>query len=72
MVSRLRDSATRGDDSVVHEVERSEDFIRAVYEEALDDEELSGDVRTAVVHAYGEVVSDDARARDLKYSLQRR
>ena len=72
MVSRLRDSVTRGDDSVVHEVERGEDFIRAMYEEALDDEELSCDVRTAVVHAYGAVVSDDARARDLKYSLQRR
>jgi uncharacterized protein (TIGR02284 family) len=72
MVLRLRDSLTRGYDWVVREVERGEDFIRSMYEEALDDEELSSDVRISVVRAYGSVKSGDDRARDLKHSLQRR
>jgi uncharacterized protein (TIGR02284 family) len=72
MFLNLRDSVTRGDESVVREVERGEDFIKEMYEEALDDEVLSSDVRPAVVRAYGAVKSGHDRTRDLKHSLQRR
>ena len=52
-------------------MERGEDFIQAKYEEALGDEELSSDVRNAVIRAYSSVKSGHDRARDLKHSLHR-
>lgn len=72
MFLKLRDSVTQGDESVVDEVERGEDFIKAKYEEALEDEELSAEVRNAVVRAYGSVKTGHDRARDLKHSVHRR
>lgn len=71
MFLKLRDSVTRDDDSVVDEVERGEDFIKAKYEEALDDEELSDAARHAVMRAYGSVKSGHDQARHLKHSLSR-
>jgi uncharacterized protein (TIGR02284 family) len=59
------------DDSIVYAVELGEDFIRSMYEEALDDESMSSDVRTAVVRAYTSVRSGHDQARDLKYSRRR-
>jgi uncharacterized protein (TIGR02284 family) len=72
MFLNLLDSITRGDESVMSEVERGEHLIKEMYEEALDDEVLSSDVRTAVVRAYGAVKSGHDRTRDLRHSLQRR
>jgi len=66
MFLKLRDSVTSGDESVVDEVERGEDFIKAKYEAALKDEKLSPDVRDAVVQAYASVKSGHDQARDLK------
>jgi uncharacterized protein (TIGR02284 family) len=68
----LRDSITRGDESVVSAVERGEGFIQKMYEEALDDEELSSYVRNAVIRAYGSVKAGDDWTRALKYSMQLR
>jgi hypothetical protein len=59
------------DDSMIHAVELGEDFIRSMYEEALDDEGMSSDVRTAVVRAYTSVRSGHDQARDLKNSRRR-
>jgi uncharacterized protein (TIGR02284 family) len=69
MFLKLLDSVTRGDESVVDEIKRGEDFIQSTYEEALDDEELSMDVRNSVIRAYSSVKSGHDRARDLKHSL---
>lgn len=66
MFLKLRDSVTSGDQSVIDEVERGEDFIKAKYESALKDDELSADVREAIVHAYASVKSGHDQARDLK------
>jgi uncharacterized protein (TIGR02284 family) len=66
---KLRDSVTSGDDSVVDEVERGEDFIKARYENALGDDELSTQVREAVVRAYASVKVGHDQARDLKRSV---
>lgn len=71
MFLKLRDSVTKGDESVVDEVERGEDFIKAKYEEALEDDELSTSVRDAVVRAYSSVKSGHDQARDLKQSIHR-
>lgn len=59
------------DSAMLHAVEMGEDFIRSMYEEALDDEGMSSDVRTAVVRAYSSVRAGDDQARGLKLSLRR-
>ena len=70
---KLRDTVTGADDtSVVDEVERGEDFIKAKYEEALEDDELSAHVRDCVVRAFGSVKSGHDRASSLKHQLHGR
>jgi uncharacterized protein (TIGR02284 family) len=69
---KLRDSVTKGDDSVVDEVERGEDFIKAKFEEVLEDEELSASVRDVVVRAYSSVKTGHDQARDLKRAVHKR
>ena len=71
MFLKLRDSVTKSDESVIDEVERGEDFIKAKYEEALEDDELSAQARDAVVRAYTSVKSGHDQARDLKHSFKR-
>lgn len=66
MFLKLRDSVTGSDESVIDEVERGEDFIKAKYENALEDGELSAEVRSAVEHAYASVKTGHDQARDLK------
>lgn len=71
MFLKLRDSVTKNDESVIDEVERGEDFIKAKYETALEDEELSAQVRDALVRAYGSIKSGHDQARNLKHSFKR-
>lgn len=66
---KIRDSVTKGDDSVVDEVERGEDFIKAKYEDALEDNELSASVRDVVIKAYSSVKVGHDQARDLKRAV---
>jgi uncharacterized protein (TIGR02284 family) len=68
----LKDSVTKDDESVVNEVERGEDFIKAKYEAALKDDELSPVARDSVSRAYKSVRSGHDQARNLKRSLQAR
>lgn len=68
----LRDSLTKGDESVIDEVERGEDHIKAKYEAALEDAELSASVRDVVVRAYSSVKSGHDQMRDLKHSVEKR
>lgn len=72
MFLKLRDSVTGNDESVIDEVERGEDFIKAKYEAALEDEELSPEVRDAVAQAYASVKSGHDQARDLKQQAHAR
>jgi uncharacterized protein (TIGR02284 family) len=67
----LRDHLTKGDQNVIEEVERGEDYLKAKYEDALEDEELSPEVRDAVVRAYGSVKAGHDRASQLKHSFKR-
>ena len=72
MFLNLRDSVTKNDESVIDEVERGEDFIKAKYEEALEDDELTASVRDAVVRAYSSIKSGHDQARNLKQSFKGR
>jgi uncharacterized protein (TIGR02284 family) len=68
---KLRDSLTKGDESVINEVERGEDHIKAKYEAALEDAELSASVRNVVVRAYSSVKSGHDQMRDLKRAVSK-
>lgn len=65
---KLRDSVTGTDVAVIDEVERGEDYIKAKYEEALEDDDLSISVRDAVTRAYSSVKSGHDQASRLKHS----
>lgn len=65
----LRETVQKDDTSVVDEVERGEDVIKAKYEEALKDNELSPAARDAVSRAYTSVKTGHDQARDMKHRL---
>jgi uncharacterized protein (TIGR02284 family) len=64
----IRDSLSKGDKGVVEEVERGEDYIKEKYEDALEDVELSSNIRPIVNRAYLSVAQGHDQARDLKRS----
>ncbi len=59
----------RDDQAIVNEVERGEDHIKAKYEAALKDDDLSPQCRSLVETAYGSVKSGHDQMRDLKHNL---
>jgi uncharacterized protein (TIGR02284 family) len=66
----LRNAIGGGDKSVIEEVERGEDYIKAKYEAALSSDELSADSRAVVEEAFQSVRAGHDRASQLKHSLQ--
>lgn len=60
---------SRDDKAIVDEVERGEDYIKAKFEEAFEDNELSMETRAAIVEAYRSVEAGHERASELKHSL---
>jgi len=67
----LKASVTGQDDAaIVNEVERGEDHIKAKFESALEDQDLSAGTRSAIQAAYGSVRAGHDEMRDLKHSLQ--
>ena len=69
MFTGLRNSISGGDTVVVDEVERGEDHIKAKFEDAMKDAELSQPTRSAIEQAYGSVRAGHDQMRDLKHSL---
>jgi uncharacterized protein (TIGR02284 family) len=61
-----------GDDqqAIVNEVERGEDHIKAKYENAMKDSELSPMVRIAIEAGYRSVREGHDQMRDLKHAMQ--
>ena len=59
----------RDDQAIVNEVERGEDHIKAKFEDALKDNSLAPESRTAIEAAYGSVKSGHDEMRDLKHNL---
>ncbi len=62
--------AGRDDQAIVAEVERGEDHIKAKFEAALKDGDLSPQCRSLVETAYGSVKSGHDEMRDLKHNLE--
>ena len=56
--------------AVVNEVERGEDHIKAKFEDALKDNELSQPVRAAIEDGYRSVREGHDQMRDIKHHLE--
>lgn len=69
MFVSLKSSLAGSDESVVNEVERGEDHIKAKFEAALKEETLPAPVKAAIAHAYQSVRADHDQMRDLKRHL---
>ncbi|MBZ9648520.1 PA2169 family four-helix-bundle protein [Sphingobium sp. 3R8] len=68
----LKSVVTGHDDkAIINEVEAGEDHIKAKYEDALEDRELSSAVQTLVVSAYTSVKAGHDEIRDIKHSMER-
>lgn len=68
----LKAKVTGQDDkAIIDEVERGEDHIKAKFDDALSDEDLSPEVRAAVLKANQSVQAGHDQMRDLKHSLER-
>ena len=59
----------RDDQAIVDEVERGEDHIKAKFEAALKDDDLSPECRSLVETAYGSVKSGHDEMSQLKHNL---
>ena len=67
----LKSAITGKDDkAIVDEVERGEDHIKAKYEDALADNALGIQTRSAIEQAYASVKQGHDQMRDLKHSLE--
>ena len=67
----LRDAISKGgDQEIIEEIERGEDYLKAKYEAALEDSELSPDSMTVIREAYQSVRAGHDRASALKHSMQ--
>lgn len=72
MFLNLKATVTGQDDkAIVNEVEAGEDHIKAKFEDALEDKNLSPDVRASVQTCYGSVKEGHDEMRDLKHSMER-
>lgn len=69
----LKSAVTGQDDkAIVDEVERGEDHIKAKYEDALKDDALSPEARSAIGAAWDSVKSGHDEMRDIKHAMERR
>src|SRR5688500_12778338 len=67
----LRDAISRGgDQEIIEEVERGEDYLKGKYDTALEDTGLSAETLTVIREAYQSVRAGHDRASALKHSLQ--
>src|SRR5688500_18448548 len=67
----LRDAISRGgDQEIIEEVERGEDYLKAKYDSALADDRLSPGTLSLIREAYQSVRAGHDRASALKHSMQ--
>jgi len=69
----LKEAVTGKDDkAIVNEVERGEDHIKAKFEDAMKDDDLSPETRSAIGSAWGSIKAGHDEMRDLKHSMEAR
>ena len=60
----------KDDKAIVNEVERGEDHIKAKFEDAMKDHELSPETKSAIGAAWGSVKAGHDEMRNLKHSME--
>lgn len=68
----VKHALLRDEQAVVNSVENGEDFIKAKFERALEDSNVSATTRETIRRAYDSVKSGHDQMRDLKHSLEGR
>jgi len=66
----LRDAISGGDQAIIEEVERGEDYLKGKYDAALADNELSAETLAVIREAYQSVRAGHDRASALKHGMQ--
>ena len=66
----VKHALLRDEQAVVNSVENGEDFIKAKFEKALEDSDVSSTTRETIRRAYATVKDGHDQMRDLKHSLQ--
>ncbi len=66
----LRTALGGGDEAIVKEVERGEDYLKEEFERVLDDDRMSGEAIEAVRTAYASVRRGHDSASRLKHALE--
>ena len=69
MFLNLRHAVAGGDQAVIDEVESGEDHIKAKFEDAMQDMEVSTTTRTIIEDAYDIVKDGHDEIRDLKHAM---
>lgn len=71
MFMNLRDAVTGLDDTaIVAEVERGEDHIKAKFENAMSDNDVSAQARELISQCYKSVLQGHDQMRNLKHAMQ--
>lgn len=65
----LRDALGGGDEVIIKEVERGEDYLKEEFERALGDEAISAETRTIIQGCYGSVRKGHDAISRLKHQL---
>ena len=60
----------RDEKAIINEVERGEDYLKAKFEAALKDDQLSGDSRAVVERAYQSVRTGHDQISNLKHGME--
>ncbi|PZO32283.1 MAG: hypothetical protein DCE92_14310 [Alphaproteobacteria bacterium] len=67
----VKHALLRDEQAVVNSVENGEDHIKAKFERALEDSDVSATTKEAIRRAYDSVKSGHDQMRDLKHALER-
>lgn len=67
----VKHALLRDEQAVVNSVENGEDHIKAKFERALEDSDISATTRESIRRAYDSVKSGHDQMRDLKHALER-
>lgn len=68
----IKHALLRDEQAVVNSVENGEDFIKAKFERAIEDSNVSATTRETIRRAYARVKEGHDQMRDLKHSLEGR
>lgn len=69
MFTNLRNKIAGGDKAVIDEVEAGEDYVKAKFEDAIEDRQVSPSIAAIIQNAYETVKAGHDEIRDLKHAI---